>query len=229
MTLPTDAALTAKLTLLEGFSTGFQWEVRHFPVIVGRGEQSDIQIVDDPVNPTISRQHLRLGLAAGRVTVEDLSSNGTSVGDRLLELGERFLLGPQETAAAAQAWQAQKPESAKKLWRQAVELYKDDFLVGCHEDWAIQRRLHLRRFFLSAVSGLGHLLEVDQALPHYQRALNLDPTWEAGHLELLEKLVQADRRHEALFHYQECERVLRRLLDGPPSEALLRFYHQHLT
>lgn len=375
----TRAAVSARLTVLEGFSQGVVFLVGDFPTVVGRGAEADILLEDDPNAPTISRAHLRLALASGRLTVEDLSTNGTSIENRLLRPGEEVLLGQQETvwlgprtallvetvrarptqeapetspmpdrpaiplelvtlgpwsvqvggrtldqnqwahrkafllmvylagasphsvpvvrlwevfwpdnpesgrqglqtavsrlrrcfrqlspetslpnpvlfrdqaysldptyepqldalvfeqccSAGRHARSAGNLESAEQMWHRAVGLYRRDFLEGFSEDWVDRRRVQLRRELLETLAGLAHLsCDAEEALQMYRRGLELEPGWEAGHLGLLRCLVQLERRHEAVFHYQECERTLRRLYGQTPSPHLLRFYHTELS
>jgi two-component system, NtrC family, response regulator AtoC len=84
---PTVAEL--QIVLMTGTNT-----VRHpLPtqgsVVVGRGEDIDVQIVD----ASVSRRHTRLHVGEGRVELEDLgSSNGTFAHGRRLDEGERIIV-----------------------------------------------------------------------------------------------------------------------------------------
>ncbi|MBI3925157.1 MAG: FHA domain-containing protein [Armatimonadetes bacterium] len=369
----TSAAISARLTVLEGFGQGTVVVVDRFPVVIGRGIEADIPLPDDPGSPTISRAHLRLTLAAGRLAAEDLSTNGTSIGDRLLQPGVPAVLGAQETVwlgtrtallvetvrprpardaapvasetaladiplqlltlgesvlrvrgrelgadlarhrkaflllvylagamphavPVVRLWEVfwpDHPESGKQglqtavsrlrklfrdvdpnlsnpvlferqsywvnpayevemdaasfergcqvarvagpsaagLWERALDLYGGDFLPGVSEQWVERRRLRLRALFLQGVEAFGELVESSQperALEWYREGLNADPGWEQGHLGVMRLLTQLGRKHEALFHYHECERLMRRLYGQSPSPDLLRFYHSEL-
>lgn len=376
----TTASLSAKLTVLQGFSQGAVYLVDSFPVVIGRGGKADVIIDDNPNSPTISRSHFRLSLASGRVQLEDLSSNGTSIDKKLLTRGQAVLLETSETvwlgsetavlietirprplvefsrpqpeipggevltlrvttlddwsftvadtpldkdswnhrkaflvcvylaeanrhavpvaklweafwpdtlesgrqglqtavsrlrryfktlpvepplpnpvvfkdqtyslapefepvldasvfkqtcAAARQAHTGGNATSAKQLWLEAVELYRQDFLVGYNEGWVERRRLQLRKELFSALLGLTELAgESEESLTYFRKGLEFDSGWEAGHFGVLKCLLQLGRRHEALFHYQECERTMHRLYGQGPSAKLLRLYHTELN
>jgi pSer/pThr/pTyr-binding forkhead associated (FHA) protein len=67
-------------------------------MILGRGEKCDITLDDE----TVSRQHARLSVIAGKILIEDLGSrNGTRVNHRIigrawLKPGDKIRLGESE-------------------------------------------------------------------------------------------------------------------------------------
>lgn len=349
--------------------------MEYFPAIVGRGAQADIILDDSPRSPTISRSHFKLSLASGRLQIEDLSSNGTSIDGGLLQRGRPVLLQTSETvwlgtetavlvetirpepavnferplpqtaegeaitlefktldswsvrlgekvwgseewthrkaflvlvylaeasprsvpiarlwealwadsapsgrqglqtavsrvrrylksyaeanpilfkeqayclapeygpridasdfeqrcSAGRHAYSVGNKHSAEQLWTEAVALYQQDFLEGFNEEWVERRRLQLRRELLATLIGLAEIHGLTEtSLAHLRRGLAFDAGWEAGHLGVLTCLLALGRKHEALFHYQECEKTLQRLYGQGPSEPLLRLYHAHL-
>jgi hypothetical protein len=62
--------------------------------VVGRSVTCDVVLRDDPDMPTISRKHLRIDLQGNSLSLEDLSSNGTRVGEHLMTQGEVLPLPP---------------------------------------------------------------------------------------------------------------------------------------
>ncbi len=84
----TSPALELVVSVTQGRQAGSRWQLRNFPAIIGRGEGADVRLEDDPRQPALSRRHVCLHLRNGRIFVEDLSTNGTAVGGRLLTPGE---------------------------------------------------------------------------------------------------------------------------------------------
>lgn len=80
----------------QGYAAGSSYLVEHFPAILGRGKEADVRLGDDPSDPTLSRRHARLSLGGGRLSVQDLSTNGTSLGQRLLRADEVVSLQDRE-------------------------------------------------------------------------------------------------------------------------------------
>jgi len=84
----TGPAYEAEVRVCEGPSKGERHAIRAFPVDVGRGQEAAVRLKDDPDDPRLSRRHARIALQGGRLTVTDLSTNGTWIGERHLESGE---------------------------------------------------------------------------------------------------------------------------------------------
>ncbi len=70
----------AKIELDNGFSFSIQDD--QLPLMVGRSKNCDIRITE----PSVSRQHCELYMGEGNtLCLKDISSNGTTVDNRLLE------------------------------------------------------------------------------------------------------------------------------------------------
>ena len=77
----------AVLVVIEGEALGKQVTIGNAPVIIGRGADVDLQVVD----PTVSRYHCVVWRAAGRCWVRDLgSTNQTRVNNRSARVMELF-------------------------------------------------------------------------------------------------------------------------------------------
>ena len=61
--------------------TNRAYPVKQASSVIGCGSACDIVIEDTPENHTISRNHCIITLENGRVYLEDISTNGTSIGD----------------------------------------------------------------------------------------------------------------------------------------------------
>ena len=89
---PTYPAGRVFLEVRHGHGVGTRMELERFPLVIGRGSDADVRLPDAADRPTLSRRHARLNLVGGVLVVEDLSTNGTRVGERLLSRGEPFPL-----------------------------------------------------------------------------------------------------------------------------------------
>lgn len=89
----TNPAFAIRVTVEHGRAAGQTHEVKRFPAVIGRSKDVDVRLDDDPDDPTISRQHVRLGLEGGCITVEDLSTNGTWVGDQKVGPRQTIVVG----------------------------------------------------------------------------------------------------------------------------------------
>jgi pSer/pThr/pTyr-binding forkhead associated (FHA) protein len=75
------------LVVIEGEAPGKRVAIGSAPVIIGRGADVDLQVVD----PTVSRYHCVVWRAAGRCWIRDLgSTNQTRVNNRSARVMELF-------------------------------------------------------------------------------------------------------------------------------------------
>ena len=125
--------------------------------------------------------------------------------------------------------------SCLKPLREAVELYKDDFLTGFSlqdsvnfDDWQFSQAQSLRS---EMTDGLGSLVsclseqgEYEKAVEYSQRWLKLDRADEEGHRRLMELYARTGRRTAALRQYEECVRILKEDLNSLPQEETTELY-----
>ncbi len=122
--------------------------------------------------------------------------------------------------------------------RQAVDLYRGDFLAGFNvadsppfEEWrrVIQEQLHIQ-----ALDALTHLVMAAeaagdhdaQALHDARRLLTLEPWLEAAHCQVMRLLARRGERAEALAQYQRCRQVLAEELGVEPAAETVALYEQ---
>ncbi|MFQ5410324.1 MAG: BTAD domain-containing putative transcriptional regulator [Anaerolineales bacterium] len=122
--------------------------------------------------------------------------------------------------------------------RQAVALYRGDFLVAFHpgdcpafEEWALLRREALRRRALDALYDLtaAHLQrgEFDAARQYAHRQLELDAWREEAHRQVMIALAATGQRSAALAQFEQCRNVLQAELGVEPDEATLALHDQN--
>jgi DNA-binding SARP family transcriptional activator len=126
----------------------------------------------------------------------------------------------------------------KHILSQAVELYQGDFLEGfslpestAFEQWLLTTR---ERCHLQALDALHALADYHQrrgdhkqALLHARRALELEPTSEASHRQVMHSLAAAGQRSAALAQYESCRHLLAEQLGAEPSQET-RVLHQKI-
>jgi WD40 repeat protein/serine/threonine protein kinase len=112
--------------------------------------------------------------------------------------------------------------------REAVSLYRDDFLSGFtlrdspeFDEWQRFQTEQLRRELTEALERLVRDQSAQEdfkvAIPYAQCWLSLDPLHEPAHRHLMELYARAGQRAAALHQYNECERILHEELGVPPS------------
>jgi predicted ATPase/DNA-binding SARP family transcriptional activator len=120
------------------------------------------------------------------------------------------------------------PDDDPAAWREAVGLYRGDFLQGFYvrdapafEDWMLQEREQLRGLAVRALQRLADYEAAHRdyaaALEHTRRWLALEPWREEAHRQLMTLLARSRQRSAALAQYEICRRVLRDELGVEPA------------
>jgi WD40 repeat protein/DNA-binding SARP family transcriptional activator len=117
----------------------------------------------------------------------------------------------------------------------AVTLYKGEFLEGFSvseaapfEDWARLKGEQFQRVYLQSLHKLAATLEVcgelERALPHARRQIEIEPLDENAHRQLMRLLALSGRGAEALVQYEACREVLQTELGAEPSQETAQLY-----
>ena len=121
--------------------------------------------------------------------------------------------------------------------QEAVRLYRGDFLEGfsvadspAFEEWISLRRERLHRSMMDGLRLLSSCHErrgeLDQALRHAWRWLELDPWQERAHRQVMRLLALGGQRNAALKQYRICRRTLADELGVEPSERTTALFEQ---
>ncbi|HZH34494.1 MAG TPA: tetratricopeptide repeat protein [Pyrinomonadaceae bacterium] len=104
---------------------------------------------------------------------------------------------------------------------QAVELYGGEFLPGFYENWVVTERERLAQSFLNALGRLAIACEqageLERAIEHARRAVNVDSLREESHCELIRLYAKGGQILAARRQYHELERILREELNVEPA------------
>jgi TolB-like protein/DNA-binding SARP family transcriptional activator len=149
--------------------------------------------------------------------------------DVLLGDGEEVSLAPGSIDCDAVRLETLVREGSRASLAAAVDLYKGPLLedVSVDDDgwaeWLEGERRRLEHLALDAMVRSAELdLQADEpesALAAATRAIAVSSTREDAHRLAIRALAAAGRRADALRHYQELERLLRRELDVEPDDA----------
>ncbi|MEW5939926.1 MAG: BTAD domain-containing putative transcriptional regulator [Chloroflexota bacterium] len=111
--------------------------------------------------------------------------------------------------------------------KEAVALYRGEFLEGCYADWCLLEREQLSDLFRVALEGLLRYHEsrgeLTEAIAFVKRVHSFDPLREDMHRALMRLYAALGDRPAALAQYQLCKSVLKRELGVAPmpeTEAL---------
>ena len=121
--------------------------------------------------------------------------------------------------------------------REAVELYRGDFLDGFYvknafsfEGWLVSQREQLRELMLEALHTLidDHINQADYAmgLNYANRLLILDPWRESAHRQMMILLARSGQRNAAIAQYESCRQVLADELGVEPMAETTALYQR---
>jgi DNA-binding SARP family transcriptional activator len=122
-----------------------------------------------------------------------------------------------------------------ELYRQAIGLYRSDFLAGFNpsyseefDDWQRAQRQWLRWEYADIQRQLseyyGQQGQYDLAIKHADQWVNLDLLHEPAHRLLMRLYVENDQRSLALRQYEYCAKILDEELATPPEVETSRLY-----
>jgi PAS domain S-box-containing protein len=128
----------------------------------------------------------------------------------------------------AAAGRVESPIRQERLYRQAIALYRGDFLADLDayqlDCWT--ERARYRQLYLDALQGLGDLLvreaRGDEAMALYRKVLAEDPCREVAARSLMRLALQNEERAKALSQYARLEENLKRELGVEPSQKTRR-------
>lgn len=124
-------------------------------------------------------------------------------------------------------------------WMEAVDLYQGEFMEGfslpdsiAFEDWQLLNREHYHRQVLETLYRLSDALEADgeieSALPYAWRQVEIEPSKENAHRQIMRLLALSGQRDAALAQYKACRDVLAKELGVEPAPETQELYEQVL-
>jgi DNA-binding SARP family transcriptional activator len=151
--------------------------------------------------------------------------------ERIWLIVDRALwLDVDDFVAHTEIVQTQEPITSEEIHqlRQAVDLYRGDFLDGFYQDWVLLERERLRGRYLRT---LERLLSYHKQTTNYRAALRVarrlaavEPLHEAAHREVMRLYHLLGRDAEAIAQYERCQRILREEMDLDPAPETVALY-----
>lgn len=114
------------------------------------------------------------------------------------------------------ARQETDPETAVKLYKTALALYRGDYLFDLTDmhSWVRDQQFRLQEIYLTALADLAHLYEkleaAEEAVDTYQQILAIDCCQETSCRKLMALFIKLGKRSEAI---QVCQRLTQCLAD----------------
>ena len=139
---------------------------------------------------------------------------------------ERF---ERALARARKAERAADPDAALAGLREAVDLYRGDFVPDApYGQWTLLPRESLRLAYVDALDRISRIHiargEIDQCVATALRMLDVDPSWEPAHRILIRCYADQGRTYLALRQYELCRRVLQQTLDTDPQPETVQLF-----
>ena len=135
----------------------------------------------------------------------------------------------EELYKKAQDLRDSDPIKAIKIYKEAIEIYKGDFLPeSSYSEWVIPTRNHFQRLYIKCVN---ELLEILTAKSMYSEIVNIcesvfvvEPYEEDFHLIYMQALVKEKKIKQARSHYEYITAALYRELGVKPSPEMREIY-----
>jgi two-component SAPR family response regulator len=123
-------------------------------------------------------------------------------------------------------------DAALELYRRALALYHDDFLIADarYDDWAIAERERLLALYLRAADRLAAELlargAFDECIAWCEKILARDRCWEHAYRLMMQAYAGRGDRAQVRRVFEQCKRVLRDELEVDPSAATMEVYRR---
>jgi ATP/maltotriose-dependent transcriptional regulator MalT/DNA-binding SARP family transcriptional activator len=157
--------------------------------------------------------------------LRDSSLYGLRPGTDLWLDADRF----ERTVAEGDCLFEHNPEAALSYYREALALYKGEYLQECpYDDWCSEERERLLTLYLRTADRLAYGLvqreEWEVAIQVCQAIMTRDDCWERAYRLMMVAHSRMGNRALALRTYQRCEDCLQAALEIKPSVSTVNLY-----
>ncbi len=133
-------------------------------------------------------------------------------------------------AYLARAKASQDPQEQMANYERALELAQGSYLADIYADWAMHDRERIRLEQLTALVALADLYQKnakpEASIPLCQRAIDLDPGWEAAYQVEMSAYGKLNDRASVSRVYQSCCEAMLKQFNLPPSEETEELYRR---
>lgn len=123
----------------------------------------------------------------------------------------------------SKAREAREATKAASYYREAIGLYRGEFMEGFYHEWVLAERERLQSQYVEALEGLARaaysLGEYHRVIDYCQRILEVNSYWEEAHRLIIEAALKLGRRGRALYQWQLMQKTLQDELGVPPGRA----------
>lgn len=135
----------------------------------------------------------------------------------------------ESAIARAKRIENKDPEQAIRLYRQALHVYKGDFMQECcYEDWCVEERERLLILYLTTAEKMAYLLfergEIEECISLCMRIIGKDRCWEGAYGLLMKCYHRQNNRSMVAKVYRQCQVNLRNELGVEPSSETSAIY-----
>lgn len=113
-----------------------------------------------------------------------------------------------------------------RLLRQAIDLYRGEFLPGYYDEWVMRERRRLDDLFVFSLRQLVEAMQEegrpDELVPYLRIAIEKEPYNESLHQALMRAYLEADRPASVIEQYRSLKRLLADHLGEDPAEESKR-------
>jgi len=118
-------------------------------------------------------------------------------------------------------------KQAENLYRKAAEIYGGDYFEEYpYDDWLVPERERIREAWIQSQKNLANILEkendFDGAAMVFKSILRKDPFREETYQRIIQCLLRAGRRVEAMEQYKRCKEVLYQEFGIDPSPETVK-------
>ncbi|MBK6644922.1 MAG: tetratricopeptide repeat protein [Anaerolineales bacterium] len=133
-------------------------------------------------------------------------------------------------AYLAQAKSSKDAKEQMDNYERALELAHGNYLADIYADWTLHDRERLRLEQLNALVALADLYQKnarpEAAIPLCQRAIEMDPGWEAAYQVQMSAHGRLNDRASISRVYQSCQEAMRKQFNLPPSRETDELYRR---
>jgi two-component SAPR family response regulator len=138
----------------------------------------------------------------------------------------------KELIATARELRGSDEEEAMECYREAISLYKGDFLEALYSDWILQEGRELQEKYIEALQELAdfHVArrEYERGIELYERILDKDNYREDAHRGIMKCYALLGQRGKALKHYHFLVEIMKRELGTSPLLETRELYERIL-
>ena len=192
--------------------------------------EADFEAVEKNFHPTVS--HIRKALNSNQPLKQNFLLYRD--GDYQLNPDFSYQIDTEEfdrlVAEGETARRAREFDRCVKLYEEAVQVYRGDFMTGIYDDWVEEQRSYYREQYLRLLEALAAVAQKTEdwsrSLQLAQQILRDDPYREDVHCIIMRAHAREGNRHAVKEQYQTLQNLLKKELGVEPAPETQRIYKE---